>query len=137
MISREERAADAQRRIELTAKHAKLESTRAQVLIDEFVEQAQARGLQPVALRATTLDGHTVKTDKHGWYIRQNRSLAIGTEGQYYVLMVPGGWKERLRGVKVERSDPPLYVGKGGRDGETGDLKEFLAWTLAGKVPQV
>ena len=97
------------------------------MLIDEFVEQAQARGLQPVALRATTLDGHTVKTDKHGWYIRQNRSLAIGTEGQYYVLMVPGGWKERLRGVKVERSDPPLYVGKGGRDGETGDLKEFLA----------
>lgn len=137
MISREERAAAAQRRIDLSAQHAKLESSRAQVLIDEFVRQAHAKGIEPVALKATTLDGHTVKTDKHGWYIRQNRSLAIGTGGEYYLLVVPGGWMERFRGVKLEPSDPPLYVGKGGRDGETGDLKEFLAWTLDGKVPQV
>lgn len=136
MTSREERAAAAQRRVNLSAQHAKLESSRAQVLIDEFVQQAKARGMEPVALKAKTLDGHLVKTDKRGWYIRQNRSLAIGTDGEYFVLIVPGGWMERLRGVKLEASDPPLYVGKGGRDGETGDLKEFLAWTLDGKVPQ-
>jgi hypothetical protein len=45
-------------------------------------------------------------------------------------LTVPGGWKERLTGVKLEPSPPPLVIGKGGKDGETGDLAEFLAWRL-------
>jgi len=35
-----------------------------------------------------------------------------------------------------EAARPSLQVGRGGRDGETGDLREFLAWVLAGKVPQ-
>lgn len=136
MSDRESRAAAAQRRIELSALAAKRESAAAQVLIDEFVVQAKAAGLAPVPLKATTMDGHVVKTDRHGWYIRQNKSLAIGAGGEYFVLTVTGSWIDRFRRVKLEASDPPLYVGKGGRDGETGDLKEFLAWTLEGKVPQ-
>ena len=44
---------------------------------------------------------------------------------------MPGGLKERLRGVQLRPSPPPLIVGKGGRDGETGDLAEFLARRLA------
>lgn len=136
MNDRERRAADAQRRIELSKQAARLEATRAQVLIDEFVATAKANGPAPVPLKATTLDGHIVKTDKVGWYLRRNKSIAIDVDGGYHILTVPGGWKERVRGVKLTPSLPPLQVGKGGRDGETGDLKEFLAWVLAGDVPQ-
>ena len=46
-------------------------------------------------------------------------------------LTVPGGWKERLRGVTVPATPPPLVVGRGGRDGDSGDLSTFLAWRLA------
>ena len=33
--------------------------------------------------------------------------------------------------MRLRPSPPPLIVGKGGRDGETGDLAEFLARRLA------
>ena len=77
-------------------------------------------------LRAELYSGQRVKTDKTGWYLRKNESVAVGTDGGYYILTVPGGLKERVRGVKLKPSPPPLIVGKGGRDGETGDLSEFL-----------
>lgn len=136
MSDREERAADARRRVELGEQAARREATAAQVLIDEFITAALAQGLTPVPLRATTFDGHVVKTDKTGWYLRQNKSIAIDVDGGYHSLTVPGGWKERFRGVKLQATQPSLSVGKGGRDGETGTLREFLGWVLAGQVPQ-
>lgn len=136
MSDREERAADAQRRVELGEQAARREARAAQIMIDEFIEKAHAKGLAPVPLKATTLDGHLVKTDKTGWYIRQNRSIAIDVDGGYHSLTVPGGWRERFRGVKLQGDQPSLSVGKGGRDGETGPLKDFLGWVLAGQVPQ-
>ena len=135
-MSREERARDAQRRVELGEQAARLEAVAAQRLIDEFLVQIKESGPAPVPLRATTLDGHNVRTDKVGWYLRQNHSIAIDVDGGYHVLTVPGGWRERLRGVKLTPVLPPLQVGKGGRDGETGDLKEFLGWVLEGRVQQ-
>ena len=135
-MSREERARDAQRRVELQAQQARMEAAAAQKLIDQFILDATERGLAPTPLKARTLDGHVVKTDKKGWYLRRNHSVAIDTEGGYHVLVVPGGWRERLRGVKLEPSLPALEVGRGGRDGETGYLREFLAWVLNGQVPQ-
>ena len=125
------RAEEAARRAELAAAAERGESAQAQVLIDAFVAQAKARGLPPVPLRATLYTGQSVKTDKVGWYLRKNQSLAIGTDGAYYILTVPGGLKERLRGVHLKPSPPPLYIGKGGRDGETGDLSWFLEQVLA------
>lgn len=136
MSEREERAADAQRRVELGEQAARREAQAAQILIDEFVAAALAQGLAAVPLRATTLDGHVVKTDKSGWYLRQNKSIAVDVDGGYHFLIVPGGWKERFRGVKLPGTQASLTVGKGGRDGETGTLKEFLGWVLAGQVPQ-
>ena len=136
MTNREEKAADAQRRVEMGASAARREAVAAQILIDEFVTTALANGPSPVPLKATTLDGHVVKTDKTGWYLRQNHSVAIDVDGGYHSLTVPGGWMERIRGVKLEGTQPSLEVGRGGRDGETGYLREFLAWVLAGKVPQ-
>lgn len=136
MSDREERAADARRRVELGEQAARREAKAAQTMIDEFIQKAHAQGISPVPLKARTLDGHVVKTDKTGWYIRQNKSIAIDVDGGYHSLTVPGGWMERLKGVKLQVDQPSLSVGKGGRDGETGTLKEFLGWVLAGQVPQ-
>jgi hypothetical protein len=124
------RAEEAARRAELAASQERAESKQAQVLIDRFVADAKARGIAPQPLRATLYSGKSVKTDKLGWYLRKNESLAIGDDGSYYVMTVPGGLRERLSGVKLKASAPPLVVGKGGRDGESGDLAEFLRWRL-------
>jgi hypothetical protein len=126
------RAEEAARRVELSAGQERAESRKAQVLIDKFLVDARAAGITPQPLRATLYSGHSVKTDKVGWYLRRNQSLGIGDDGSYYVLTVPGGLRERFSGVKLRPSAPPLIVGKGGRDGETGDLAEFLRAILAG-----
>ena len=120
------RAEEAARRAELAAARDQAESREAQRMIDGFVVEARARGVAPEPLRATLFDGHGVKTDKNGWYLRRNKSVAIGEDGAYYVLTVPGGLRERLTGVRLTPAPPPLEVGRGGRDGETGDLAEFL-----------
>jgi hypothetical protein len=120
------RAEEAARRAELAAARDQEESRQAQLLIDDFVSEARARGLAPEPLRATLFDGHGVRTDKSGWYLRRNKSVAVGDDGAYYVLTVPGGLRERLGGVRLQPAPPPLEVGRGGRDGETGDLAEFL-----------
>lgn len=125
------RHADAQRRVELEAQAARAEAGRAQALIDAFVAEANRRGIRPEPLRATLMNGTSVRTDKQGWYLRRNHSLAIGTDGSYYVLTVPGGAMARFTGVKLTASQPVMVIGRGGRDGETGDLQEFLDWRLA------
>lgn len=124
----------ARRRIELAESAARAESESARVLIAKFVSDAVEKGVPAVPLRATLLDGTPVKTDQSGWYLRVNHSIAIGTDGSYFVLVVPGGWRERLFGAKLVGSDPPMFIGKGGRDGETGDLQFFLDRALRGEV---
>ncbi|MEL4506102.1 hypothetical protein AAEX63_14855 [Luteococcus sp. H138] len=125
-----QRQEDARRRIELNEQSVRVEAQAAQKLIDEFISEATRRGITPEPLKATLMSGPTVKTDKQGWYLRKNHSIAIGTDGGYYVLTVPGGAMARFTGVKLQASPPPMVVGRGGRDGETGDLKEFLGWRL-------
>ena len=124
------RAEEAARRAELAANQERAESAKAQVLIDQFLRDARIAGMEPEPLRATLFDGSSVKTDKTGWYIRKNRSVAVGADGSYYSLTVPGGWKARLRGVRLKSTPPPLEIGKGGRDGESGPMADFLRWTL-------
>lgn len=122
----ERRRRDALLRVDLSRGQSLNESMSAQKLVDDFVAQARARRLVPEPLRARLMDGHEVKTDKSGWYLRRDHSIAIGTDGGYYVLTVPGGWAERLRGVKLEKTPPPLVVGRGSTDGDSGDLSFFL-----------
>ena len=124
------RAEEAARRAELAAAQERGESVQAQKLIDQFVTDVKAAGIAAEPLRATLYSGQSVKTDKQGWYLRKNQSLAIGEDGAYYILTVPGGLRERLSGVKLRASPPPLIIGKGGRDGESGDLRDFLRWRL-------
>ncbi len=125
------RAEEAAVRADLAAGAERAESAKAQVLIDQFLIDVVTAGIAAEPLRATLYSGQAVKTDKRGWYLRKNQSVAVGEDGCYYILTVPGGLKERLRGVRLRPSPPPLIVGKGGRDGETGDLSEFLARRLA------
>jgi hypothetical protein len=120
------RAEEAAERAALAAAREHAESQAAQQLIDAFVVQARERGLPPEPLRATLYTGQSVRTDKTGWYLRKNKSIAIGEDGSYYVLTIPGGLRERFSGARLEAKPPPLEVGRGGRDGETGDLAEFL-----------
>ncbi len=135
-MSDHDRAEAARIRLELAEQHARGEAKEAQALIDWFVAEAHRRGIEPVPLRATTFDGHKVRTDKRGWYLRQNHSVAIDTDGGYHSLVVAGGWGARLRGVTLPGDQPQLVVGRGGRDGETGTLREFLQWVLEGRVEQ-
>lgn len=125
------RAEEAKIRLELAASEGRGESIKAQEMIDGFLKAAAEAGIAPEPLRATLYSGQPVKTDKRGWYLRKNKSVAIGEDGGYYILTVPGGFMERIRGVKIFPSPPPLIVGLGGRDGETGDLADFLARRLA------
>ncbi|MDR0284933.1 MAG: hypothetical protein LBI33_08605 [Propionibacteriaceae bacterium] len=134
MTEAEERDRAAKRRAELLAAATLHESAQAQRLVDGFVAAAQAADVPAVELRARTLDGVVVKTNVRGWYIRNDHSVAIGVDGGYYQLTVPGGFMARLRGVQLRPSPPPLVVGRGGKDGETGDLQDFLDRALAGQV---
>jgi hypothetical protein len=124
------RAEDAARRVELAQAQARLEAREAQVLIDQFLLDVTEAGIAAVPLEANLLGGGRARTDKRGWYLRRNKSLAIGVDGSYYVLTVPGGWRERLFGTTLSPTQPVLVIGRGGRDGETGDLTEFLQWIL-------
>ena len=102
------RAEEAAKRAELAAAQERSESLRAQKLIDEFLVAAKAKGIAPQPLRATLFSGQSVKTDKVGWYLRKNHTVAVGDDGSYYVLIVPGGLRERLSGAKLRPSPPPL-----------------------------
>jgi len=130
-MSSKSRAEDARRREEMAAAARRNESIAAQVLVDEFVADAKGRGLVPEPLRAQLMDGTRVKSDQVGWYLNKARTLAIAPNGRFFQLLTTGGRLTRLTGVKLNPSPPPLVVGRGGRDGETGDLSDFLARTLA------
>lgn len=124
-------AAEHQQR-ELDRRRAQ-ESAAARALLADFVERARDRGLEPEALRARSFDGRaTYRTPVRGWYLRKNRSVAVGTDGAFYVLGVPASLAARVRGATLMPSDPPLVLGKGGRDGESIDLADALALVLDG-----
>ena len=103
------------------------EIARAQQLIDEFVASMNELGIPPARLRARVPGRRsTYRTGRTGWYIRQNRSLAIGTGGEFLILDVPARVKSLVFGATVTPVDPPLVVGRGARDGESIELAELL-----------
>lgn len=108
------------------------ESARARTMLADFVTRARAQALEPVPLRARSYDGrHRYRTDVTGWYLKLNETVAVGTDGQFYVLSVPSSLRALLRGATLDPSDPPLVLGKGGRDGESIDLADAIALVLA------
>ncbi|MFI5936581.1 hypothetical protein [Actinoplanes sp. NPDC051494] len=112
------------------------EAEKAGALLRGFVRRAAGNGLAPHPLRAVSFDGRsTFRTPLRGWYLKSNRSVAVGADGGYYVLTVPSSLRARLTGATVSPSTPRLVVGAGGGDGETIPLAHLLERRLtAGAV---
>ena len=127
----EQRRADARRRAELAAAGERAESETAQREIDTFVAEMTRRGIAPEPLQAVLLNGRRVKSDRCGWYLNNAKTIAVGPGGEFFRLVVPGSALVRWRGAPVEPTPPPLVIARGGRDGESGDLTDFLARALA------
>jgi hypothetical protein len=100
-----------------------------------FVRQLQDRGVAPEPLLAAGYSGGRYRTQVTGWYLRANASLGVDAQANYYVLQTPGGWRARFQGARLRPTPPPLVVGRGGRDGESIDLKELIAVRLAELTP--
>ena len=91
----------------LRRERARQEAVQAQRLIDDFLVMARAQGMTPVPLRAQLMDGHEARTAPRRGTRNAIPSLAIGENGEYYHLVVPGGFAARMRGVKLHPSLPP------------------------------
>ena len=99
----------------------------ARQLVAEFARAAQERGLPTTDLTARAYNGRTrYRTGLRGWYVRADRSLAVGTDGEWYVLSVPASLRARLTGVTLQPQQPRLIVGEGARDGESMPLQALL-----------
>jgi hypothetical protein len=106
------------------------ETAQARRLVADFATEALARGLRPVTLTARGYSGRgRYRTGLRGWYLRPD--VAVGTDGEFYLLTVPDSVRARLSGVTVQPAQPRLVVGEGARDGERISLSELLNLRLA------
>ena len=106
------------------------ETAQARRLVADFAAQAIARGLRPAALTARGYSGRgRYRTGLRGWYLRAG--VAVGTDGEFYLLTVPDSVRGRLTGVAVRPAQPRLVIGEGARDGERIALSELLDLRLA------
>ncbi|MGN6330266.1 MAG: hypothetical protein ACTHOD_01275 [Motilibacteraceae bacterium] len=127
---REDRRAAAQQHAEALRRRQETESRQARALLADFVERARAIGLAPRPLLARGYRGTPYRTGLEGWYLRRNRTVGVDLRGEFYLLTVPDSLRARLRGVTLAPSDPPLVVGRGGRDGDSVDLAELVRLRL-------
>jgi len=103
----------------------------AKALLADFVREAVERGLPPVPLTARPYTGvGRYRTGLRGWYLRRDFSLAVGTDGQFYIMTVPASLRSRLAGATPTPEQPRLVVGQGARDGESMPLASLLRQRL-------
>jgi hypothetical protein len=118
---------DADRKVEALERYRAAESHRARAMIREFVSAARAANLPTEQLKARGFNGAgRYRTNVVGWYLRRDRSIGIGTNGEFYVMTVQPSWWGRVVGAEVSPRDPPLILGAGGRDGESMPLQDIL-----------
>lgn len=109
------------------------ENARAAGMLRAFAAAAARAGLAPERLRVQGYDGRgTARTPLTGWYLRGDRTVAVGTDGRFYVLTARLTALDRLRGTTVPPSDPPLVIGAGGKDGDSLALPAALTRLLPG-----
>jgi hypothetical protein len=109
------------------------ESEQARGLIAEFIRAAAAQGVAPEPLRARPYGGRgRYRTNLQGWYLMPDQSIAVGTDGEFYLLSVAPSLLARFTGTRVQPQPPRLVVGEGGRDGESIPLQTLLQRRLAG-----
>ncbi len=107
------------------------ESAKAADFLRQFVRSAMELGLVAEPLFARGYGGKgRAKTPLRGWYLKNDRSLAVDTEGNYYILTTDLSALDRLRGVSPKPSSPPLILSQGARDGESMDLTVKLSEIL-------
>lgn len=116
----------------MLARGRRCAARRAGDLLVRFAEAARRAGLPSAALRVQGYRGGTARTDRAGWYLRQDRTVAVGTDGAFYVLTAPLTARDRLRGVTLVPAEAPLVLGAGGRDGDSVDLATALDRLLPG-----
>ena len=103
------------------------EHEKAEAIIAQQWPIIRQRGPAPVKLEVQGYGGvGRARTNLTGWYLRKNRTVALGTDGKFYVLIAPLSTMDRIRGLKPQPTRPPLIIGEGGKDGETIDLKDAL-----------
>jgi hypothetical protein len=128
---RAERAEQAAYHVEAQRRRSEEESAKAQVLIDRFVARATETGLPTQELTARPWTGRgRYRTGVVGWYLRRDRSVGVGLDGGYYVLVVAPERFGRWRTVRIDPTPPPLQVGRGARDGESVALDVLLETRL-------
>jgi hypothetical protein len=128
---RDELAARADYHVAAQRRRDEQEAAKAQVLIDRFVARATEAGLATEELTARPWSGRgRYRTGIVGWYLRRDRSVAVGADGSYYLLVVAPHRFGRWRTVPLEPTPPPLQVGRGGRDGESVTLETLLEMRL-------
>jgi hypothetical protein len=116
------------------AQRQNAEHQRAEALLAQFMPAVTTRGPAPVELMVQGYGGvGEAPTNLRGWYLRNNRTCALGTDGKFYVLIAP---LSRLHlpfmKVKVAPTRPPLIIGEGGKDGDSIDLADALERVLPG-----
>jgi len=124
---RADRAERAASHVEAQRRRDEHESAQAQVLVDRFIERATEAGLPTEELTARPWSGSgRYRTGVTGWYVRRDHSIGVGVDGGYYLLVVPPVRFGRWRTVALDRTPPPLEVGRGARDGESITLADLL-----------
>lgn len=107
------------------------ELRRAHDLIEQFIRAATERGVRPGPLLARGYPGRArYRTPLRGWYLRRDQTVGVDADGNFYLLSVPATLLARVRGASPVPTDPPLILGRGGRDGESIDLADALAHAL-------
>lgn len=114
------------------------ESRQASDYLRQFVAAARSAGLpeQPLVVKGYNGKG-TARTSLTGWYLKADHTLAVDTEGRFYILIDELSLVDRLRGKNPSPSEPPLVLSAGARDGESMDLTRKLtellpSWRSAG-----
>ena len=108
------------------------EAEQASELLKDFVKRARAQGIAAVRLHALPYSGAgRYKSNVIGWYLRRDGSIAVDQSGHYYIMKVPRSFGAHFRSVSIPPSQPSLTIGKGGRDGDTIELKTLLELRLA------
>jgi len=114
-----------------TGRRRAAEAEQARRLVADFAREARERGLKAVALTARAYNGRaTYRTGRTGWYVRPDRSLAVGTDGEFYILTVAASLRARFAGAAITPETPRLIVGEGARDGESMPLEALLRTRL-------
>lgn len=106
-------------------------SQQAQRLIDDFLGVVAEIGPPAEEIRATSHHGKfSYRTGLRGWYLRVDKRCAIDEQGRFYVLTIPGSLRQRISGVTLEPTPPPLIIGEGSRDGDSIDMSAALQRVL-------